>query len=163
MSFIGNLLKLFNIHTIARTEAPKVEQPHPSELTPLDLPPLSCEEREFSDFEKRRSLQKFHDICTQELVEKIADEISIRQLEYSPALRSITDLMAEFDNSASMGEDYLSLDNLSSIALRGRNAEFLNDIADEMYKPYSQLDNERFIEEVRKCALGEQKPALRII
>ena len=164
MSLFEKLINLFNSKSSRLVEQPlcmgnipdNLETNPQTQLTPLDLPPLSSHEPNYSDLEKRKALKKFHELCTQGLVNEVADDLYVKQIRYSPALRTLTDLQSIFDNS--IDEDAMS--SMFIGAIRRRDAEMVNYLADEMYSPNSQITNERFIDKCRDLASGNTKPSL---
>ena len=136
------------------------EQPRPEAISPLDLPPLSYEEPEYSDLDKQHAFEKFMVICTQERVEQIADELFINQVRYCHPMRELTDLIATFENSPTQ-EHENAMSQFTGGAIRRRDSEFLKLVAEEIYLP--ETNNPRFIQKLDEIAEGQAKPALRVV
>ena len=110
-------------------------------------------------YQQRKALQTFHQLATQAQIEVIADDLFIRQLEYSEPLANLTRLACEFDNSSGMQSE--ALDHFFGNALRRRDAIFLNMIADEMHTPGIQQSNPLFVAKMNEIESGNARPALR--
>ena len=112
-----------------------------------------------NEFQQRKALQEFHQLATQEQIEVIADDLFIRQLEISEPLAELTNLACIFDNSSGIQAE--ALEHFFGNALRRRDADFLNMVADEMYAPGLQQSNTLFVAKMKEIESGNAKPALR--
>lgn len=112
------------------------------------------EKRIRPEFEKRRALVKFKTLATQDAIEAIADDLFIYHRD-SPQLAEIAKLTEIFETS-----DREDLDHYFVGAIRRRDAEFLNLVADVMHDEQNR-SNPKFQIKLDAIATGSANPALR--
>ena len=106
------------------------------------------------EFEKRRALVTFKRLATQEAVEVIADDLFIYRRD-SAQLSELGKLAEIFGTS-----DREDLDHYFVGAIRRRDAEFLNLVADVMHDEQNRA-NPNFQVKLDAIATGSANPALR--
>ena len=119
---------------------------------------MSEQEKQYSDFEQRRALQEFHKAVTPDFVESLADEMYVFQTDQEPLLDYFSSLTEIFDNF----KDEKIMAAWVVGAIRRRDSEMLNLLADEMHQPMSQWENPRFRQKADDIITGA-KPALRLV
>lgn len=138
-----------------------VEQPKPQDLTPFDLPPLSYENKKYSDKERDTALEQFQSICTQEYIEIVADELA-KKPKYCHSLRILTDLFTIAEDISDENEKPNWVYFLGR-AVRYRDAQFAKLIANEAHTPFSEIYNPIFQKKMEEHCSSTAKPALRIV
>ena len=150
---IGRAVKFFLSESFSKSAG---SQHEPKEI------PQPEQQREYSEFERRRALQQLHEWMTPKTVAQINQDFIYRRRD-SMYVNTLWGML-ETIRDPEMSEETFDKNTLSIVqAVRRGDVEMLGYLFNERFKEGSELYNYAYDSKLKDIAYGRAKPTLTIV